>query len=237
MARPQLSVTVREKTGRGSSFQIRRKGLIPAILYGPKVKNPVKLTLDPSILYKTLKNFGGLNTLIELTGDPSVQGKIVLVKDLQTNPVTHSYIHADFYAVDLEKKIEVAIPIELVGRPKGVEEGGILQYSRRTIEVRCPVTDIPARITVDVSELKIGDSIHIEEVKLPPNVEAVFEENYTIAAVVPPSKEEELAPPAAPAEAVPVEGAEAKEGAAPVEKEGEEKEKKEKGKKEKKEKE
>ena len=215
MARPQIEVSKRENLGRGASFKIRRReGLIPAVLYSPKIKNAIHLKLNPEILLKTLKTAGGLNTLLELTGEKEVDGKVVLIKDLQRNPVNQALLHADLYEVDLAKKVVVKIPVQLVGKPIGVEEGGILQQPSREIEVECPVTDIPKQLELDVSGLKIGDSLHVEDIVLPANVKAIYEENFTIAGVVPPMKEEELAPaaPAAPAEGEAAAAAPAAEG-------------------------
>lgn len=194
MTRPQLEVTKRENLGRGASYKTRKEGLIPAVLYSSKIKTPFHLKLNPLALLKTLKTSGGLNTLLELVGENEIQGKVVLVKELQRNPVNQSLIHADLYEVDLAKKVIVKIPVELIGKPLGVEEGGILQQTRREIEVECLVTDIPKQVELNVSNLKIGDSLHVEDIALPTNVKAIFDENYTIASVVPPMKEEELAP-------------------------------------------
>lgn len=220
MAHPELTVGLRDKLGRGPSFKTRQKGLIPAVLYGPKLKKAITLTLDPLMLVKTLKTYGGFNTLMQLSGDKTLEGKVVLVKDLQRNPVNQAVIHADLYEVDLAKKVVVNIPVQLIGKPKGIEEGGVLQQTRREIAVECPVTEIPKQVELDVSALGIGDSLHVEDIILPANVKAVYEENYAIASVVPPAKEEVVTPVAA----APVEGEEAAAvGAEGEKKEGEEK--------------
>jgi large subunit ribosomal protein L25 len=130
--------------------------------------------------------------------------KVALVKDMQYHPISGDVIHADLYEVDLTAKIAVHMPLHFVGKAAGVVRGGILQPIIREIEVECLPLDIPAYFDVDVSALDIGDSVHIEDLRMPEGVTAIYESNLALVSVVPPTVEE--APAAA---AAPVEGAEA----------------------------
>ena len=142
--------------------------------------------------------------------------KVALVKEMQYHPISGDVIHTDLYEVDLTAKITVNVPLHFVGKAEGVVRGGILQPIVREIEVECLPLDIPAFFDVDVSKLDIGDSVHIEELTIPEGVTAVYESNFPLVAVVPPTVEE--APAAA---AAPVEGAEAAPAAVEAPKEGE----------------
>ncbi len=135
--------------------------------------------------------------------------KVALVKDMQFHPVSGEILHADFYEVDLTATIQVNVPLHFVGKAAGVVRGGILQPVVREIEVECLPLDIPEYFNVDVSQLDIGDAIHIEELAMPTGVTAIYDSNFTLVTVVPPTVEE------APAAEAPAVEAEAEE-AAPV---------------------
>jgi large subunit ribosomal protein L25 len=129
--------------------------------------------------------------------------KVALVKEMQYHPISGDVIHADLYEVDLSAKIAVRVPLRFIGKAAGVVRGGILQPIVREIEVECLPLDIPEFFHVDVSELDIGDSVHVEELTMPEGVTALFDSNFALVTVVTPTVEEA---PAAPAAAV-VEGA------------------------------
>jgi len=152
-----------------------------------------------------------------------LNGKIVLVKELQRHPVSGDVLHADFYEVDLTAKIRVVVPLHYTGKAIGVVQGGILQPIKRDIEVECLPTDIPESIEVDVTELGVHGVLHVKDLKLPPNVAACAESGETLVTVLPPTVEEEKAvEEAAPVEAAVAE-AEAAQVAASAEEEREEK--------------
>jgi large subunit ribosomal protein L25 len=126
-------------------------------------------------------------------------GKVALVKEVQYHPITGEVVHTDFYEVDLTATIQVHVPLHFVGKAAGVVRGGILQPVVREIEVECLPLDIPEFFNVEVSELDIGDSVHIEDLAMPSGVTAIYESNFALVTVVPPTVEE--APAAAPAAA------------------------------------
>ncbi len=201
-----LQTKEREKTTKSSRRQVRREGSIPAILYGKKIKKSIPITVSPRALAKIMLEKGE-NAIITLEG--LKQKKTALLRELQKHPVTDKYIHADFVEVDLTEEIEVQVRFEFIGQPMGVkEQGGIFQIATREAKIKCLASDIPEEIKVDISNLKLHDTIHVADLKLDPKLKLIYDANYTVASVVPPQKEE------APAPAAPLEGEVAAEGAA-----------------------
>jgi large subunit ribosomal protein L25 len=132
---------------------------------------------------------------------PGLSEKVALVKDVQFHPISGDVIHTDLYEVDLTARLQVHVPLHFVGKAAGVVRGGILQPIVREIEVECLPMDIPEFFNVDVSALDIGDSIHVGDLPIPEGVSAIYESNFAIVAVVPPTVEE-AQPTAAAAEGV-----------------------------------
>jgi large subunit ribosomal protein L25 len=193
MERPIMRAEVREEIGKGMVRKLRVKGLIPAIFYGPRSKS-IPLVIDPKELAKALQTEAGENVLIDLEirkGDQSDR-KVVMVKDLQIDPLQRTTLHTDFYEVTMDEMVTVEIPIHLVGKPEGTKMGGILEQIRRVVEIQCLPGDIPKGIEVDVSSLKIGDSIHVQDLKVE-KAKILSDTNFTIATVVPPAVEEKVA--------------------------------------------
>ncbi len=190
MERPVLTAEIREGVGKEEARKIRARGLIPAIFYGPRSKT-IPLTVDPKELTKALQTEAGENVLIDLKiqgGDQSDQ-KVVMVKDIQIDPLHRRTLHTDFYEVVMDEMVTVEVPIHLIGKPEGIKMGGILEQVRRAIQIQCLPGDIPKSIDVDVSSLKIGDSIHVQNLRAE-KAKILAETNFTIATVVPPVVEE-----------------------------------------------
>jgi len=208
MERPVLKAEMREGTGKGMARKLRDRGFIPAIFYGANTQT-IPLIVNPKELSLTLKTEAGGNVLIDLEirkGDQS-ERKVVMVKELQYDHLQRKALHTDFYEVAMDVLVNVEIPIHLVGKPEGTKMGGILDQVRRVIEIQCLPGDIPKSIDLDVSSLKIGDSVHVKDIQLE-NAKILTEANFTIATVVPPIAEEKKVEEVV-AEAV--EGAEVKE--------------------------
>ena len=215
MERPLLRAEIREETGKGSARTLRVKGRIPAVFYGPRSKT-IPLSVDSKELATTLQTEAGENVLIDLDilkGNRSNR-KVVMIKDIQIDSLQGMTLHADFYEVAMDEMVTVEVPVHLVGKPEGTKMGGILEQIRRAIQIQCLPGDIPKSIDVDVSALNIGDSIHVQDIKVE-KAKILSDTNFTIATVVPPVVEEKVA------EAVVVEAAE---GAEVKEKEEEEEE-------------
>ena len=218
MDRPVLTAEIREGLGKEKAKKLRSKGLIPAIFYGPKSQS-IPLVVPSKELTKALQTEAGENVLIDLDirkGDQSDR-KVVMLKDIQVDPLKGMTLHTDFYEVTMDQMVTVEVPVHLVGKPEGTKMGGILEQVRRMIQIQCLASDIPKSIDVDVSSLKIGDSIHVQQIQVE-KVKIISETNFTIATVVPPVVEEKVAEAVAP---------EAAEGAEVKEEEGKGKEEKE----------
>jgi large subunit ribosomal protein L25 len=188
-----LSAEYREATGKGSARKLRARGRIPAT--------------DPRALERLIQQSdAGRNTLIDL----KVAGRddvVVIVKELQIDPVQGDLLHADFNVVDLEKTIQVSVPVQLMGIPSGVSQGlGILDHTLREIEIECLPRAIPDAIEVDVSALEIDQSIHVADLAAPEGSMILSDGSLSVVSVVAPrAVEEEVA---APEEEEAVEGAE-----------------------------
>lgn len=191
----QLNVKPRQMAGRAKPAALRRDGLMPAIVYG-QGKAPLALTVDMNEL-KNLLNHITSQSLIALNaeGDADISKKIIMIKELQRHPVSQKFLHADFYEVDMTKEIRVNIPVITVGESPGEEEGGVLQIIRRELEVSCLPGDIPTAIEIDISQLAIGDSVHISEITMGEKAELTWdpenEADYTVIAIAAPTLEEE----------------------------------------------
>ncbi len=187
MPRPKLLAKLRTTLGKEASRKLRQKGLVPAICYGPRT-DPVPLALDSKELMKTIHM--GENILIDLMiqDGKKADQKVVVVRDLQTDPIKDRCIHADLFEVVMDEEISVEVPIVLVGKPEGVKMGGVLEQITREITVECLPADIPQNIEVDVSHLSIGDTIHIGDIGLERG-KMLVDPTTTLATVVPPTVE------------------------------------------------
>ena len=203
-----LVAEARDATGKGVARRLRAAGRIPAVVYGRGVASK-SISIDPSALLRLLQSSGaGINTLVELRLDGAA--RTVLVKELQRDPVRGRPLHADFYLVELDKTVEVSVPIRLVGKAQGVEFGGIVDHPLREIELECLPRAIPESVDVDVSALGIGDSIHVRDLVLPEGVQVRTDADQAVASVIAPSVvEEPVAAKAVEAEEGVAEGEEA----------------------------
>lgn len=188
MEQHTLWVEPRQQTGKGVNRKIRKAGKLPAVLYGLGKSQPV--VVDPVVVYKNLLIEEGRNRVYKVEGG-TLQGKNILIKDWQVDPLSRRLVHVDLLEIDVTKKIIVTVAINFTGKSIGVAEGGVLNIIGRTVEVRCLPTSIPKNIDVDVTTLAIGRSIHLSEVKLPEGVEKSGQDDPTLVACVPPTKEEE----------------------------------------------
>ena len=188
-----LEVVRRDRFGKNEAGRIRREGHIPAVLYGG-ASQPESLSVDPKALLRILHSDSGANTLIALAYDGKSDTR-VLVKEYQLHPVTHRLLHADFYRVAMDKVLQVTVPIQLTGDARGVkDQGGVLDFVHREIEVECLPADIPEHITVDVSDMMLHDGVRVRDLPIDGKWRAVSEPETLIVHVVPPKTEAEPAP-------------------------------------------
>jgi large subunit ribosomal protein L25 len=228
-----LEAVKRNTFGDNEAGRTRRAGQIPAVLYGGDSKEAISLSVDPKALSKILHSKSGANTLISLKLDGAGDTR-VLVKQYQLEPVSHRLIHADFYKVAMDKALKLTVPIHLAGEAKGVKaQGGVVDFVNREIEIEVLPADIPEHITVDVTELMLGQGVRVREIKTD-KWKPVTDGDLLIVHVVMPKVEEVVAPVAGAAPAAAAEPEVAKkgkkdetaEGAAPAAKAGEKAEKK-----------
>ncbi len=186
----ELNATVRKTTGNSPARELRRGGQIPAVLYGPQTES-VLLSVNIKELEQILKkgNIGSIILNLVIQNGKKIT-KPAMIKELQSHPVSGSFLHIDFYEIDMQRKINVMIPVVTRGKAQGVELGGLLQIVRREIEVLCMPGDIPAAIEIDITDLDIGDSVHIEEIPLGDNIELAADVNFTVVTVLSPKVEE-----------------------------------------------
>ena len=184
---------------------------MPAVLYGATgdaaTKNAVTISVEPKALLRILHSDSGANTLISLKLPGGGETK-VLVKEYQLDPVTHQVLHADFYRVAMDRAIQVTIPVVVKGEPKGVkQQGGVLEFVRREIDIECLPGDIPENVEVDVSELMLHQGVRLREIAISPNWKPVTDGDAMLVHVIMPKAEEVPAAPEAAA-AVPAAPAE-----------------------------
>ena len=218
MKRIQLKARLRSGSGKKSAHALRKAEEIPAVLYGHK-KDAVSLAIPEHDFWQILHHATTEHLILELAVDGmSMDDALVLVRDVQHHPVTGDVVHIDFQRISLQEQIKVGIPVTLNGVPRGVKEfGGILDHSVREVAVNTTPAQIPESVEIDVSELLIGQSVHVSDlVALYPGIEFVDDAQMTIAHVSPPKKLEVAAEGAegAEGEAAAAEGAEEGEGAA-----------------------
>jgi len=190
--KPKLKVELRDNTGKESSKKYRREGIVPGVLYSPHDKENLVLKVKNDELSKLLSaKASGLVDLEVDDGEKKVS-RLAVIKDIQYNSLKRQIVHVDFYGVTLKEKLTLEVNIELIGEPIGVEEGGILQVELRKVEIKCLPSKVPDSFKVDLSSLKVGEHISVGDMEIPEGVEVLTELDRVIAAVVLPTKIEEV---------------------------------------------
>jgi large subunit ribosomal protein L25 len=184
----ELKAQIRETKGDGPAKALRRSGRVPAILYGCKT-NPYMLSIDTHDLEILVKRGGISHSIINLDIDGLQGAKPAMVKEMQTNPVSQKILHVDFYEVDMKRKIWVNVPVTTTGKAIGVEMGGMLQIIRRELEVHCLPNAIPDAITIDITNLNVGESVHVNDIETDEGVDIPHEVNFTVLTILSPKKE------------------------------------------------
>lgn len=185
-----LNAQTRKTTGNSPARALRREKRVPAVVYGRGVDSRL-LSIAAHDLELIVKQGNIGRSVYNLIVDDNSAPTTVMVKELQTNPLSRAFLHVDFYEVAMDRKIYVPVPVVVTGKCIGVENGGILQTVRHELEVYCLPNNIPNQITVDVSKLDIGDAIHVEDILLPEGVEITHDVNFTVLTVIATRKETE----------------------------------------------
>jgi len=186
----KIKAKLRESTGNGPARVLRRMGEVPAVIYGPG-KDTVLLSVSTKDLEGIFKKANVRQALLNIEiQNGALHTRTAMIKELQTHPVSRKFLHVDFYEISMDRKIKVKIPVVTKGIAKGIDFGGMLQVIKREIEVLCLPVGIPESIEVDITELNIGDSIHVKDLVLPQGVEIPDDVNYTIVTVLATKSEE-----------------------------------------------
>jgi large subunit ribosomal protein L25 len=175
-----LQVEPRTKTGKGFNHRLRLDETVPGVFYTRTENIPVQVKELP--LRKAFSQVGQSQILSVQVGDGAATPS--LIKAIQFHPVKNRILHVDFYGVDLTKVLRVSVPVTVTGKSKGEAEGGVLELIRDHLEVECLPGDIPDKLTVDVTPLAIGQSIHVADVPTPSGVKAVYDDNFAVVAVM-----------------------------------------------------
>ncbi|HZP45148.1 MAG TPA: 50S ribosomal protein L25 [Candidatus Binataceae bacterium] len=197
-----LACEKRPTSPKGVVNRLRRQGRVPGIIYGNH-REAIPVAVAALDLRKRVDS-AAHQRLIRISSEaPELAGKHVIVKELQRTPVDGDILHIDFYEVDLAKPLRVSVQLRFVGRAAGIVDGGILQPLEREIEVECLPLEIPEAIEVDVTPLNVHDVMHVSALKFAGNIKPIFDTDFPVVTVLPPTVAE------APAAAAPAEGAEA----------------------------
>lgn len=191
MSEVTIQVHEREKTGKGANRRLRSEGWIPAVVYGGD-KDPVSIRVEKARFLQLLREAGSENAvfLLELVG--ADKKRHTMIREIDSDPITHQVLHIDFQRILMDEVITVSIPIELEGTPSGVKnQGGVLDFVTREVEIECLPGDIPAKVTLDVSALEIGDHLELEDIAFPGSVKLMEEPDRVVVSITAPQIEEE----------------------------------------------
>jgi large subunit ribosomal protein L25 len=178
-----LQLTPREERGKGPCSRLRSNGLVPGVFYNSKGEN-ISFTVDNLALGKAFEKVRYSKMIeLQIEVDGQVQKRNALFKKLVTHPVKRRYDHVDFIGIDLDKEVQVTVPVETIGRAKGVVLGGRLEILHERVLVQCLPTIIPDAIVMDVTALDIGDRVTVDQLPLPEGVKAVYDRNFPVIAI------------------------------------------------------
>jgi large subunit ribosomal protein L25 len=197
----KLTVEFRKDQGKGAARRLRATGKVPGVCYGKGVE-PLALALDPKALKRALDPQKRQNTVISMTVTGAGADRVltVMLKDYQYHAIRHDVEHVDLIAIDPSKDVRVSVPLVLVGKAKGIVDGGQLHTVLRELAIVCRPDLIPAKLEGDVSNLGMGDVLHVSDIKLPEGVKAAVAPTDAVASVVAPHEEKEVKPAEAVAE-------------------------------------
>lgn len=203
----------RTETGKNPNRRLRTRDLIPGIVYGAG-KDAVSVAVSPGAIFDILRSASGENTLFDL--EIGGERRKVILKEFQREPLKGRLLHADFFEVALDKAIEVKVHVELEGTPTGVKnQGGLLDFITRELEIECLPTEIPDKITLDVTDLELGKHLRASDVKLPSDSITMLTDTDVVIATVVTPRADVAAAEEEEAEAAAAEGAEGEDGAEP----------------------
>ena len=207
-----LAAVTRNERGKNESRRLRRAGQVPAVLYGGKASGGAAIKMDPKALLDILHSESGVNTLIGLSVDGGAASQ-VLVKEFQLHPVSNELLHVDFYRPALDRAITVTVPVTLTGEAAGVkQQGGLVDFVQRDVQVECLPTEIPEHLVADVSDLMIGQGIRLRDLLQDVVWKPISDADTLLVHVVAPKVEAEAVDEAAEAAGAAADGAAEAEG-------------------------
>ena len=189
----EMTAELRRESGKGAARQLRRKGKIPAVLYGQD--ECLLLTLDPDAVRKIVRSHAAGTALVAvaIAGAPSNGTRTALLRDFQVDPVSGQLLHADLFEISMNKPIRVRVPVKLTGGvPSGVKEGGVLHHNLRELHIEVLPTAMPDHIEVDASQLAIGQGIHVRELAAQQGIRFLDDVDQMVVSVAAPMSEAKL---------------------------------------------
>lgn len=197
-----LDTKVRTSRKKGAARKERAAGRIPGVVYG-EGHDAVSISLDGREFIRLLHAAGGEHAVVELKMDNAPdKGGPAMLREIQHHPLRGDVLHVDFQRIRLDRKITTFVPVHLEGKAKGLTEGGVLDYQLREVEVECLPANVPGYLELDISDLEIGDSAHVADLKAPNNATIVTEPDRAVVTMLAPrvTVEEEEAEEEMPAE-------------------------------------
>ncbi|MRR05836.1 MAG: 50S ribosomal protein L25 [Deltaproteobacteria bacterium] len=185
-----LTIETRNTRGKNACRRLRAEAKIPAVIYG-KGMDSVAVTVNRKELETAIAGEGGINNLITLKGAGEFDGKFVIVADLTRNCLKGKMLHVDLHQVNLLDKVKVKVPVSISSVAKGVKDGGIQDIIMHEIEIECLPTQIPEHVEVDVSNLEIGESLHVSDLRLAPGMKVLDDPTAAIVNILGKAKEAE----------------------------------------------
>jgi large subunit ribosomal protein L25 len=192
MQQKQMNIELRSKTGKGISRQLRNADMVPGVVYG-KGMDPMAVSIKYRELRDAMAGEGGQNNLITLVGGGSLDQSMAIIADLQKDALKGTYKHVDLHRINMSEKLRVTVPVVLKGTAIGVKEGGLLDLAHHELHIECLPGNIPDHIQIDISELKIAHSIHVNEITVPEGVKILDNPKIPIVSVLGRVKEEPAA--------------------------------------------
>ncbi len=183
MSETTVEVKQRDEIGKNANRRLRAAGGIPAVVYGGG-KDPIAISVEKTDIHDLLRQAGGENAVFLLKLAGTGKARHTMVREVVVDPISRQIIHIDFQRVLMTEKVKVQVPIELVGVPEGVKnQGGVLDFITREVELECLPGDIPPQLELDVSALEVGDQLQMKDLELPAKVELLEELDRVVAAV------------------------------------------------------
>jgi large subunit ribosomal protein L25 len=197
MAEVKLKAQIRKERGKRTAKKLRAKGKVPGIVYGKGIE-PVLIELDAREVHFLTHgaHAASLESVIvslEMGDEGGRDSRSTLIKEMQVDPIKDEVIHIDFHQISLEERIHARIPVVTVGECRGVSTGGILEHTLRELDVACRAMDLPEEATVDITELELGESIHVRDIDLGPKVEILNDPELSVVSVTIPRVAVEVA--------------------------------------------